>query len=194
MTKTQKNNVKKEPTQQNNSKASNSTKKVSEQLSNEAINAFSKYLRNTKHETNELESDTQSREQDFLSLVELQIKSEHNKTINAVLSKYLAPQLKENEVQKRKFKERLMKYIIRILTVQLVIFLLVVLIFAFSFCFKTSFTKDISIEQLKHIVEFLKYYISAVIVAFIAMLFFIVKFVFDRSIVGLIKQLFKKDN
>ena len=36
--------------------------------------------------------------------------------------------------------------------------------------------------------DFMKYYISAVIVEFIAMLFFIVKYVFDKSITELVKE------
>lgn len=163
-------------------------------LTDEATSAFGNYLNETKQESDDLESEKQSHESEFIHYLELKIKDEHNKAIDAVLLRGLTPELVKNETQKREFKERLMRYILIILSVQLGIFLLVVLAFAFAFCFKTSFTKDISIEQLKHIVEFLKYYISAVIVEFIAMLFFIVKFVFDKSIVGLIKQLFNNDN
>ncbi len=122
------------------------------------------------------------------------IKKADHEALNTVLLDCLSPELQLNEQQKRTFKQRLMKYIIVILSIQLGFFLLIVLMFAFSFCFKTSFTNNISIEQLKHIIDFLKYYICAIIAEFIAMLFFIVKFVFDKSIVVLIKQLFKKDN
>lgn len=122
------------------------------------------------------------------------IKKADHEAINTVLLDCLSPELQLNEQQKRIFKQKLMKYIIWILSIQLGFFLLVVLMFAFSFCFKTPFTNNISLEQLKHIIDFLKYYICAIIAEFIAMLFFIVKFVFDKSIVVLIKQLFKKDN
>ena len=52
----------------------------------------------------------------------------------------------------------------------------------------------LSLEQLKDVIKFLEYYISATTAEFIAMLFFIVKFVFDKSIVSLIKDLFNKDD
>lgn len=52
----------------------------------------------------------------------------------------------------------------------------------------------LSLEQLKDVIKFLEYYISATAAEFIAMLFFIVKFVFDKSIVSLIKDLFNKDD
>ena len=172
----------------------NQTRSSYYKLTDEATSAFGNYLNETKQESDDLESEKQSHESEFIHYLELKIKDEHNKAIDAVLLSGLTPELLKDETQKRAFKERLMRYILIILSVQLGIFLLVVLAFAFACCFKTSFTKDISIEQLKHIVEFLKYYISAVIVEFIAMLFFIVKFVFDKSIVGLIKQLFNNDN
>lgn len=122
------------------------------------------------------------------------IKKADHEALNTVLLDCLSPELQLNEQQKRMFKQKLMKYIIGILSIQLGFFLLIVLMFAFSFCFKTPFTNNISIEQLKHIIDFLKYYICAIIAEFIAMLFFIVKFVFDKSIVDLIRRLFDKDN
>ena len=176
-----------------NKKKTNNAAENKEQLSQEAKRIFSKYLQTSKQESNELETNAQSEEQDFLSLIELQNELEHKKTIDAFLTRNLAPEMRLNEKQKRNFKERLMRYILIILSIQLGVFLLVVICFALAFCFNTSFTNSITLDQLKYIVEFLKYYISAVIVEFIAMLFFIVKFVFDRSIVGLIKQLFKKE-
>lgn len=104
----------------------------------------------------------------------------------------LAPQLSENEKQKRKFKKSLTIYIIVILSVQIAIFLLVITIFTIAYCFDLNIFKDITIEQLEHLLNFLKYFITAIIAEFIAMLFFIVKFVFDKSIVDLITQLFDK--
>lgn len=165
-----------------------------QQIPEKVKGALGGYLHSSQTKKDELETSQQNKEQDVIAIAEALTRQEAKRAENIVLLKALAPQLEENEKQKRNFKESLMKYIIIILSIQLGFFLFVVFLFAFAFCFKTPFTNSISIEQLKHIIEFLKYYISAVIVEFIAMLFFIVKFVFDRSIVGLIKQLFKKDS
>lgn len=120
-------------------------------------------------------------------------KSDHD-ALNSVLLEILSPELSKNEEQKRLFKERLMKYIIVILSIQLGFFLFFVLAFTIVLCLNCPIFNKLSLEQLKDVIKFLEYYISATAAEFIAMLFFIVKFVFDKSIVSLIKDLFNKDD
>ena len=50
----------------------------------------------------------------------------------------------------------------------------------------------VAVELTDIMFDFLKYYITAIIVEFIAMLFFIVKFVFDKSIVDLMGGILDK--
>lgn len=51
---------------------------------------------------------------------------------------------------------------------------------------------DLTNESIEVLFDFLKYYIGVVIVEFLAMLFFIVKYVFDKSIVDLTGVLLEK--
>lgn len=120
------------------------------------------------------------------------IAKEDHAALNKMLLEKLSPQLEYNEGQKRGFKKRIMEYIIKVLNVQLGFFILIVTAFAFAFCFKFDFLKNITLDQLKYITTFLEFYVTSIIAEFIAMLFFIVKFVFDKSIVDLIMELFKK--
>lgn len=121
-----------------------------------------------------------------------EIKKNDHEAINKILLETLAPQLSKNEEQKRAFKKALTIYIIVILSIQIAIFLLVIIIFTLAHCLNIEIFKNITIEQLEHLLSFLKYFITAIVAEFIAMLFFIVKFVFDKSIVDLITQLFDK--
>lgn len=115
-------------------------------------------------------------------------REDHN-ALNKVLLETLNPQLRLNEVQKRKFKENLMKYVQIVLSAQIILVSLAVLVVCLNICFKIPFVKDLNSEQINTIFSFFKYYITAIIAEFIAMLFFIVKFVFDKSIVDLTKSM-----
>ena len=113
--------------------------------------------------------------------------------LNLLLLNALRPELVKNENQKRKFKKSLMVFIEIVLSVQLgVILLLIAVICAHTVLDLPFITKDLNNESLKEIFVFLKYYIAATIGEFIAMLFFIVKYVFDKSIVDLISHYVKK--
>lgn len=116
------------------------------------------------------------------------IKKADHEAINKMLLETLGPELKNNETQKRILKCKLMNYIIIILSVQLGFFLLIALVLTIATCVNPSGFEKIA----NSIFDFLKYYASAVLVEFITMLFFIVKFVFDKSIVTLISKLFDK--
>ncbi len=117
------------------------------------------------------------------------IKQSDHDALNKVLLETLNPHLSLNESQKRKFKERLMKYIRRILVAQMILVSIPILMVFITICFDVPFMKDIEKEQIQSLFDFLKYYIGAIIVEFIAMLFFIVKYVFDKSIVDLTKAM-----
>lgn len=145
-------------------------------------------------DSNEIVSDLPKTKSVPVQSILADIKKSDHETLNKMLLEILSPELSNNEMQKRYFKEKLVKYIIRILTVQLIFFLIITLCFMLACCFKMPFIQEISLEQISAITNFLKYYISAIIVEFISMLFFIVKFVFDKSIVSLITQLFKKND
>ena len=115
-------------------------------------------------------------------------------TNNEVMLTALKPELVNNEKQKRTFKEDLMEYIKKILIAQVAVLGLVVLICFLAISFKFPFMREIEPGTIEMMFEFLKYCITAIIAEFIAMLFFIVMFVFDKSIVDLIKQLFKNED
>lgn len=121
-----------------------------------------------------------------------EIKKYDNSVLNKILLEMLTPELTRNEAHKRFLKEKLLKYISRIITITLIFLALPIILTFATICFRTPFTRDITTEQISLLLEFLKYYSSIIIAEFIAMLFFIVRYVFDKSIVELMKERFKK--
>ena len=117
------------------------------------------------------------------------IKDDHD-AINKLMLHILSPQLSDNEIQKRSFKEDLMKYIKGVLIAQLIVVGIAFLSVCLAICF--GINNQILVNNITKIFDFLQYYITAIILEFIAMLFFIVKFVFDKSIVGLLSDTIKK--
>lgn len=108
-----------------------------------------------------------------------------------IYEKVLAPELRENEILKRKHKTKLMDNIFKILKIQFVfmyisITLLLVGIFASKWLM-------ISEDIIANIISFMKFYISSIVVELISILFFIVKNVFDKSIFDLFKNFDTKD-
>lgn len=102
----------------------------------------------------------------------------------------LSPQLQENEILKREHKKSLMKKLFSIIKWQFIAtytFILILLI-----CIMFSEMLKISESVVLVIIKFLEFYISSIIVELIAILFFIVKNVFDKSIVELIKNFDKR--
>lgn len=100
--------------------------------------------------------------------------------------KVLAPQLEENEKLKREQKTDLMNNIFIILKWQFIatyVFVLVVLI-ALLCSTLLGIPEKVAIEAI----SFIKFYITSIIVELISILFFIVKNVFDTSIVDLFKN------
>ncbi|MDE7446256.1 MAG: hypothetical protein K2N15_11245 [Lachnospiraceae bacterium] len=103
----------------------------------------------------------------------------------------LSPQLKSNEEQKRKHKIQLMNNIFSILKWQFIFtYLFVAILIIGVFC--SSFLK-ISDDIVQSIIKFVEFYITSIVVELLSILFFIVKNVFDTSIVDLMKN-FNKYN
>lgn len=120
------------------------------------------------------------------------IMQQDHSVLNNVLLSALSPELIENEEQKRDFKEQLMTFITRMLWVQLTVVSVPVILSYAAVTFKLPLSRTLITKDINIIFDFLKYYITAVIGEFIAMLFFIVKYVFDKSIVDLISHYVKK--
>ncbi|MBQ3543575.1 MAG: hypothetical protein IJA34_01085 [Lachnospiraceae bacterium] len=110
-----------------------------------------------------------------------------------VLLEHLAPQLVDNEKQKRKLKTKLLFYIKIMIAVQIALIAIPVIFMSLSVFVKWEHINNIDIAVLEVFCSFLKYYISVIIAEFVAMLFFIVKYIFDKSISDLVKD-FKKDD
>lgn len=125
-----------------------------------------------------------------MDAVRANILKEDHAAINQLMLTTLSPQLSNNEAQKREFKEKLMKYIQIVLIIQLIVVGVAFLAIIISVCLGVS--HKVFIDNLDSILNFLQYYITAIIVEFIAMLFFIVKFVFDKSIVELLSNTIDK--
>lgn len=104
----------------------------------------------------------------------------------------LSPQLKENEKLKREHKTILMNNLFKILKGQFVftyIFVLALIIGTLA----SSWLK-LSEVIVKDVIQFVEFYITSIVVELLAILFFIVKNVFDKSIVDLIRNFDKHDN
>ena len=102
----------------------------------------------------------------------------------------LSPQLQKNEELKRQQKKKLMDNIFKLLKTQFIA--TYVLIFGFIMMIALNQEFGITENTMTQIFDFLKFYITTIIAELIAMLFFIVKNVFDKSIVDLFKN-FDKD-
>ncbi len=103
----------------------------------------------------------------------------------------LAPQLEKNEDLKRGQKTVLMKNVFVILKYQFIatyVFVFVVLV-ALLFSALLGISEKLAIEAI----SFIKFYITSIIVELISILFFIVKNVFDTSIVELFKNFDNKE-
>lgn len=106
---------------------------------------------------------------------------------NREVLKALKAQLVENEIQKRQFKSTLMKYVKNMIIVQVILIAIPLLILTLSSFIKNYWFNPISENELKIFCNFMEYYISAIILEFLTMLFYIVKYVFDKSITDLLK-------
>lgn len=103
----------------------------------------------------------------------------------------LSPQLQKNEDLKRQQKESLMNELFKILNLQFKYTYLFVLILIIGTL--TSSYINISEDTIQHIFKFVEYYVTSIVVELLSILFFIVKNVFDTSIVDLIKNFDKRN-
>ena len=107
-------------------------------------------------------------------------------TVNKLYENVLAPELMKNEDLKRSQKKDLMDKIFSILKGQFIAtYICVFGIIVMIACSKMLGLSDISIKQ---IIGFMEFYITSIVAELIAILFFIVKNVFDKSIVDLFKN------
>ena len=102
----------------------------------------------------------------------------------------LSPQLEKNEELKRNQKESLVKNLFKILKLQFWFTYIYVFILILTILF--SGFLGISENLVLSIIKFVEFYITTVVAELIAILFFIVKSVFDKSIVELIKDFDKR--
>ena len=98
----------------------------------------------------------------------------------------LAPQLEKNEKLKRDLKIRLMTNIFRILKWQFIATYVFVGLMTISLIFSAYLKIPESLVEAG--ISFMKFYITSIIVELISILFFIVKNVFDTSIIDLFKN------
>lgn len=109
-----------------------------------------------------------------------------------IIQNRLIPQLVENENQKRDLKYKMVHIITGCLIAQGLI-LLVPMAAIIHATFSSILKENDNLSQnLPEILSFLKYFISAVIVETLTMLYYIIKKVFDSSITDMI-ELFKKN-
>lgn len=127
-----------------------------------------------------------------LDEVEAEIKKADHETLNKVLTDTLAPHLSFNESQKRDLKVALVQFIKKMLWYQLMFVAIPITLIFLGLCVNCPLLREIPIEIVPALFSFLKYYITAIIAELLAMLFFIVKFVFDKSIVDLVREMVKK--
>lgn len=104
----------------------------------------------------------------------------------------LAPQLKKNEKLKREHKRVLLQKLFKFLKLQfiatyIIVAMLIIMVGA-------NMWLNITETIIAQIFDFLKFYITTIVAELIAILFFIVKNVFDKSIFDLFKNFDKEDN
>lgn len=138
---------------------------------------------------NEVPKDPQADLVASASTEESMIASELNENFSYKQRLYedvLAPQLEQNEALKREQKQELTQKVFEILKWQFIatygFVLVIIIIIAGSSWLKLS---DVIIGR---IIDFIQFYITSIIAELIAILFFIVKNVFDKSIVDLFKN------
>lgn len=110
----------------------------------------------------------------------------------AIYNDVLAPELRKNEKLKREHKTALMENVFKILSLQFKATYIFIALFIIIVTFSSML--NISENIILRILDFLQFYITSIVAELIAILFFIVKNVFDKSIVDLFKNFDKKDS
>lgn len=107
-----------------------------------------------------------------------------------IYEEILAPELVNNEKDKRTHKQNVVNKLFEILKWQFTATYIFIVFMLLMITFKTKLSLNNTI--IKYMFDFLKFYITTIVAELIAILFFIVKQVFDKSIVELFKN-FDKD-
>lgn len=110
-----------------------------------------------------------------------------------IIENGLLPELRENEKQKRELKPKLLNAVITLIRAYSGLFIIVLFAFVASIIIYPWFEIKLEIELMNKFISFLEFFIGATFAEFIGMLFFIVHYIFDKSIVELMKE-FKKEN
>ncbi len=95
--------------------------------------------------------------------------------------------IKEEE-QKQKFKTIILRLVSVLTCIQLVFFNAIVAYVIIAFTTKISWVKNLKVDVITAILDFLKYYIGATVVELLGMLLFIIRYVFSDT------KFKKKDN
>lgn len=103
-----------------------------------------------------------------------------------IYQKVLGPELQENESLKREQKKALMNNIFKIVKWQFIFTYVFVTVLLAAVLF-SAFLK-IEASTISTIIKFIQFYITSIVVELISILFFIVKSVFDKSIVELFRN------
>lgn len=133
--------------------------------------------------------DVQIKEPQKISQEALQM-NESFDYVQKMYQEVLSPQLELNENLKREHKKLLMGRIFKLLKWQFIFTYIYVIILFLGILF-SSYLK-LSEDIVNNIINFIEFYISSIVVELLSILFFIVKNVFDKSIVDLIKNFDKK--
>lgn len=112
----------------------------------------------------------------------------------------LAPQLEENESIKRFHKSVLLENLFKILKAQFAMTYFFVLVLIVSIIFSGDINisdgvmlkLNVSDQVVTQLIKFIEFYITSIVVELISILYFIVKNVFDTSIVDLLKGFDKR--
>lgn len=108
----------------------------------------------------------------------------------------LANEFRANESQKRTFKPILLTIISTLIFFQLIFSNAIILIIVLSLVAGDNpilFINKIDLSIVSELFDFLKYYITSTVVELLAMIYFIIRYVFDKSVEDMIKNNRNKD-
>lgn len=112
---------------------------------------------------------------------------------NSIVKDALMPELKENEHQKRKLKKTVLKGVCFFIFFYSLFMFICLILLIYTITIGSNKFLFIDSNLCSQLINFMKFFVTASLCEFIAMLFMIVKYVFDKSIVELVR-LFKDDS
>lgn len=111
---------------------------------------------------------------------------------NSIVKESLMPELIENEQQKRTLKENVLNRVCLLILVHSVLMLICLGILIGTVTLGSNIFPNINENLCLQLIDFMKFFVIASLCEFVAMLFVIVRYVFDKSIAELV-ALFKDD-